>query len=91
MEQLNYALTLASASPRRQAFLQDLGFDFSLMPVDVDESPLPKRTADPAGAAAGGEQGARRGGAAGRGRRAAPDCGRGYGCGAGGRDLRQAV
>ncbi len=41
MEQLNYALTLASASPRRQAFLQDLGFDFSLMPVDVDESPLP--------------------------------------------------
>ncbi len=41
MEQLNNGLTLASASPRRQAFLQDLGFDFSLMPVDVDESPLP--------------------------------------------------
>lgn len=31
-------LVLASSSPRRQAFLRDLGWDFHIEPSDVDES-----------------------------------------------------
>ena len=34
-------LILASASPRRQALLRELGIGFIAMPQDVDESPLP--------------------------------------------------
>lgn len=34
-------LVLASASPRRQAFLRDLGFAFTVIVADVDETPLP--------------------------------------------------
>lgn len=34
-------LVLASASPRRQAFLRALGLPVRLHPADVDESPLP--------------------------------------------------
>ncbi len=33
-------LILASASPRRQQFLRDLGLDFTCQPADIDESPL---------------------------------------------------
>jgi septum formation protein len=32
---------LASASPRRQELLQQIGVDFDLLKVEVDESPLP--------------------------------------------------
>ena len=39
-------LVLASASPRRQAFLRALGIPVRLQPMDVDESPLPAE--DPA-------------------------------------------
>ena len=39
-------LVLASASPRRQAFLRALGIPVRLHPADVDESPLPAE--DPA-------------------------------------------
>ncbi len=35
------SIILASSSPRRQAFLHDLGLDFAVMPADVDETPLP--------------------------------------------------
>ncbi|MGX9728762.1 MAG: Maf family protein [Candidatus Electronema sp. VV] len=31
---------LASASPRRQQFLRDLGLDFICQPADIDETPL---------------------------------------------------
>jgi septum formation protein len=34
-------LVLASSSPRRQAYLRELGLDFTVMPADVDETPLP--------------------------------------------------
>ncbi len=34
-------LVLASASPRRQQFLRDLGLDFTCLPADIDETPLP--------------------------------------------------
>jgi septum formation protein len=34
-------LVLASASPRRQRFLHELGLDFIVQPADVDESLLP--------------------------------------------------
>lgn len=37
-------LVLASASPRRQAFLRALGLPVRLHPADVDESPLPNET-----------------------------------------------
>ena len=37
----NGTLVLASASPRRQAFLRALGLPVRLHPTDVDESPLP--------------------------------------------------
>lgn len=33
-------LVLASASPRRKELLEQLGYDFSLLPVDIDETPL---------------------------------------------------
>lgn len=39
-------LVLASASPRRQAFLRALGLPVRLHPADVDESPLPNETPD---------------------------------------------
>ncbi|MDG2089558.1 MAG: Maf family protein [Gammaproteobacteria bacterium] len=34
-------LILASASPRRQALLNDLGFTCTVLPQDIDECPLP--------------------------------------------------
>lgn len=34
-------LILASASPRRQEFLHQLGLDFDILPASIDESPLP--------------------------------------------------
>ncbi|PCJ42578.1 MAG: hypothetical protein COA71_03440 [SAR86 cluster bacterium] len=34
-------LILASASPRRRALLKDLGFTCTVLPQDIDESPLP--------------------------------------------------
>ena len=40
----NETLILASASPRRQAFLRALGLPVRLHPADVDESPLPNET-----------------------------------------------
>ena len=40
----NGTLILASASPRRQAFLRALGLPIRLHPADVDESPLPNET-----------------------------------------------
>ena len=33
-------LVLASGSPRRREILQQLGFEFTVRPVDIDESPL---------------------------------------------------
>ncbi len=33
------SLILASASPRRQKFLMDLGLDFTCLPADIDETP----------------------------------------------------
>ena len=32
---------LASASPRRRELLQQIGIEFTLLKVDVDETPLP--------------------------------------------------
>jgi septum formation protein len=37
---LSYQLILASASPRRQQFLHDLGLDFQVLAADIDETPL---------------------------------------------------
>ena len=37
-------LILASASPRRQQFLTDLGLDFTIQPADIDETPQPDET-----------------------------------------------
>jgi septum formation protein len=34
-------LLLASASPRRREILENLGFDFEILPADVDESEVP--------------------------------------------------
>lgn len=34
-------LVLASSSPRRQAFLRELGLSFAVLPADMDETPLP--------------------------------------------------
>lgn len=34
-------LILASSSPRRQAYLQELGLSFRVIPADIDETPLP--------------------------------------------------
>jgi septum formation protein len=36
-----YELILASASPRRQQFLRDLGLSFTIVVADIDETPLP--------------------------------------------------
>ncbi len=36
-----YQLVLASASPRRQQFLRDLGLTFTIMVANIDETPLP--------------------------------------------------
>jgi septum formation protein len=33
-------LILASASPRRQQFLRDLGLDFTCLPAEIDETPF---------------------------------------------------
>ena len=41
MSKARVDLVLASASPRRQAFLRDLGFTFAVAVAEVDESPLP--------------------------------------------------
>lgn len=35
-------LVLASSSPRRQAFLRELGLSFRIVPADIDETPLPE-------------------------------------------------
>ncbi|HMN26813.1 MAG TPA: Maf family protein [Caldilineaceae bacterium] len=37
---MSYHLVLASASPRRQQFLRDLGLNVQLLPADIDETPL---------------------------------------------------
>ncbi len=37
-------LILASASPRRQQFLTDLGLNFTCLPADIDETPNPGET-----------------------------------------------
>ena len=37
----NKHIYLASASPRRQELLQQLGVEFTLVKVDIDETPLP--------------------------------------------------
>ncbi|CAN5865958.1 Maf family protein [soil metagenome] len=39
-----YQLILASASPRRQQFLYDLGLDFTIKVADIDETPWPNET-----------------------------------------------
>ncbi len=38
---ITYQLVLASASPRRQQFLHDLGLDFTIKVADIDETPRP--------------------------------------------------
>ncbi len=40
----HHPLVLASASPRRQRFLDDLGLDFTVRPAAVDETPLASET-----------------------------------------------
>lgn len=40
----NKRLVLASSSPRRQAFLRDLGLDFTVVPADIDETPVRDET-----------------------------------------------
>ncbi len=40
------SLYLASASPRRRELLQQIGVPFSLLAVSVDETPLPRETAE---------------------------------------------
>jgi MAF protein len=37
-------IVLASSSPRRQAFLRDLGLAFAVIPADIDETPLPSES-----------------------------------------------
>ncbi len=39
------SLILASASPRRQQFLTDLGLHFTCLPAEIDETPEPEETA----------------------------------------------
>lgn len=34
-------VVLASSSPRRQVFLRDLGLSFTVLPADINETPLP--------------------------------------------------
>ncbi len=38
---ITYQLMLASASPRRQQFLRDLGLNFTIKVADIDETPQP--------------------------------------------------
>ena len=38
-------LILASASPRRQSLLSQLGIDFAIIPADIDETPRPAESA----------------------------------------------
>jgi septum formation protein len=40
-------LILASASPRRSELLRAAGYDFQVLPADVDERPLPGEAPDP--------------------------------------------
>ncbi len=40
-------LILASGSPRRRAFLRDLGLDFTVQSADIDETPLPNEMPTP--------------------------------------------
>jgi septum formation protein len=42
--ELAYELILASASPRRQQFLRDLGLTCTIVVADIDEMPLPEET-----------------------------------------------
>jgi septum formation protein len=44
MASLPHPLVLASASPRRQALLAQLGISFLVDPADVDESPQPRES-----------------------------------------------
>jgi septum formation protein len=39
--EVQQALVLASASPRRKEILENLGFEFEVLPSDVDESEVP--------------------------------------------------
>jgi septum formation protein len=39
-----YQIVLASASPRRQQFLRELGLAFTVLVADIDETPLPNET-----------------------------------------------
>jgi septum formation protein len=36
----NKKIILASGSPRRQAYLNDMGIDFKVLPADIDETPM---------------------------------------------------
>lgn len=40
----NFDIILASASPRRQQYLKQLGLAFSIQPAEIDETPLPEET-----------------------------------------------
>ncbi len=42
----NPPLILASASPRRRELLKQIGLEFGIQPVDLDESPLPDELPD---------------------------------------------
>jgi len=42
----NLTLYLASASPRRRELLEKLGLDFTVLPQDIDESPLANEPAE---------------------------------------------
>jgi len=39
-------IILASASPRRQAFLKKLDLEFTVIPASIDETPLPQESAE---------------------------------------------
>jgi len=42
----NRNIILASASPRRQSFLHELGLQFTTKPADIDETPEPEESAE---------------------------------------------
>ncbi|MDD3643243.1 MAG: Maf family protein, partial [Candidatus Krumholzibacteria bacterium] len=48
-ERVQQRLLLASASPRRREILENLGFEFEILPADVDEEEVP--WSDPVSAA----------------------------------------
>lgn len=50
---MSTVLILASASPRRTALLNQIGFSHRQFPVDIDESPLPDETPAAHGGPAG--------------------------------------